>query len=45
MTAHARFKNEFTEDEKYNDLMTWVKLLIFRFSIVSVLSSPDVDLL
>ena len=25
MAAHARLKNEFTEDEKYNNLMTWLK--------------------
>ena len=25
MAAHARLKNEFTEDEKYHDLMIWLK--------------------
>ena len=25
MAAHARLKNEFTEDEKYYNLMTWLK--------------------
>ena len=25
MAAHARLKNEFTEDEKYHNLMTWLK--------------------
>ena len=24
MAAHARLKNEFTEDEKYHNLMAWV---------------------
>ena len=24
MVAHARLKNEFTEDEKYHNLMTWL---------------------
>ena len=24
MAAHARLKNEFTEDEKYHNLMTWL---------------------
>ena len=27
MTAHARLKNEFTEDEKYHNLMTWLIFL------------------
>ena len=25
MTAHARLKNEFTEDGKYHNLMAWLK--------------------
>ena len=24
MAVHVRFKNEFKEDEKYHNLMTWV---------------------
>ena len=28
MAAHARLKNEFTEDKKYYNLMTW---LIFQY--------------
>ena len=24
MAGHARLKNEFTEDEKYHNLMTWL---------------------
>ena len=24
MAAHARLKNEFTEDEKYHNLMSWL---------------------
>ena len=27
MAAHARLNNEFTEDEKYHNLMTWLKWL------------------
>ena len=30
MAAHARLKNEFTEDEKYHNLMSW----LFRFCII-----------
>ena len=26
MAAHVRLKNEFTEDEKYHNHMTWLKL-------------------
>ena len=26
MAAHARLKNEFTEDEKYHNLMSWLIL-------------------
>ena len=26
MAAHACLKNEFIEDEKYHNLMTWLKL-------------------
>ena len=25
MAAHARLKNEFTDDEKYHNLMSWLK--------------------
>ena len=25
MAAHARLKNEFTEDEKYHNFMSWLK--------------------
>ena len=28
MAAHAHLKNEFMEDEKYHNLMTWLKLII-----------------
>ena len=27
MAVHARSKNEFMEDEKYHNLMTWLKYL------------------
>ena len=30
MAAHARLKNEFMEDEKYHNLITW---LIFSFGV------------
>ena len=33
MAAHARLKNEFTEDEKYHNLMTW---LLFLFTEVQM---------
>ena len=26
MAAHVRLKNEFTEDEKYHNLITWLNL-------------------
>ena len=29
MSAHARLKNEFTEDEKYHNLMQWLILFLF----------------
>ena len=28
MAAHARLKNEFTEDEKYHNLMRWLILFL-----------------
>ena len=33
MAAHARLKNEFTEDEKYHNLMRWLK---WRFILISI---------
>ena len=38
MAAHARLKNEFTEDEKYYNFMTWLKLQVFGTSLSSYLS-------
>ena len=32
MAAHARLKNEFTEDEKYHNLMILLKCSCFRVS-------------
>ena len=29
MAAHARLKNEFTEDEKYHNLMRWLNVVPF----------------
>ena len=29
MAAHARLKNEFTDDEKYHNLMRWLKCCLF----------------
>ena len=31
MAAHARLKNEFTEDEKYHNFMRWLKCLFLFF--------------
>ena len=28
MAAHARLKNEFTEDEKYHNLMAWLTCVL-----------------
>ena len=43
MAAHARLKNEFTEDEKYHNLMTW---LIFSGLIEShTLSLMSIDIM
>ena len=36
MAAHARLKNEFKEDEKYHNLMSWLKLSISTGKIVDV---------
>ena len=33
MAAHACLKNEFTEDEKYQNLMTWLNLSTARITI------------
>ena len=30
MAAHAHLKNEFTEDEKCHNLMSWLKLTFLR---------------
>ena len=30
MAVHVRLKNEFTEDEKYQNLMSWLDLLTFN---------------
>ena len=35
MAAHARLKNEFTEDEKYHNLMTWLKFAFIMATYVS----------
>ena len=29
MAAHVHLKNKFTEDEKYHNLMSWLKYSIF----------------
>ena len=33
MAAHARLKDEFREDEKCHNLMSWLKFIIINFSI------------
>ena len=38
MAAYARLKNEFTEDEKYHNLMTWLN---YTFHLWSTKSAPD----
>ena len=41
MTSHARLKNEFTEDGKYHNLMTWlIWLLEGTIEIVKLPSYP-----
>ena len=30
MAAHVRLKNEFMEDKKYHNLMTWLKCIVFK---------------
>ena len=30
MAAHAHLKNEFMEDEKYHNLMTWLKWTLWK---------------
>ena len=41
MAAHARLKNEFMEDEKYRNLMTW---LIYCPVLVSAIFTVSVIL-
>ena len=33
MAAHARLKNEFTEDQKYHNLMRWLFLCFLKHNI------------
>ena len=35
MAAHAHLKNEFTEDEKYHNLMNWLKYLLYLLLILT----------
>ena len=43
MAAHARLKNEFTEDEKYHNLMRWLNsssdIRIFSLIMIIMLSN------
>ena len=44
MAAHAHLKNEFTEDEKYHNLMSWLKWLkvfIWCFNDFSIYCNPE----
>ena len=34
MAAHAHLKNEFTEDEKYHNLMTWLNYTDMGFTAI-----------
>ena len=36
MAVHARLKNEFTEDEKCNCLMSWLKCACILISIILI---------
>ena len=40
MAAHARFKNEFTEDEKNHNHMSWLFLCLLRDANVKWLEVP-----
>ena len=37
MAAHARLKNEFTEDEKCHNLMSWLNKTSFQGKLLYVL--------
>ena len=45
MAAHACLKNEFTEDEKYHNLMTWficcLKCFKTRYSLPALLTKKE----
>ena len=36
LAAHARFKNEFTEDEKCQNLMSWLKYCIKMICMIPI---------
>ena len=38
MAAHARLKNEFTEDEKYHNHMTWLISFLIVHLVISVIA-------
>ena len=37
MAAYARLKNEFTEDEKFHNLMTWLNQVYSNLSTINTL--------
>ena len=41
--GHARLKNEFVEDEKYHNLMSWLILSVLDVSIDSVFLAVTCD--
>ena len=41
--AHARLKNEFTEDKKYHNLMTWLRYKVFTDHTAYNLSEIQAD--
>ena len=45
MAAHARLKNEFTEDEKCHNLMGWLKLHLVSDNTLQNLLSQIFDII
>ena len=44
MAVHVRFKNEFTEDEKYHNLMSWLSSTLYLFSRSGISTSALIPL-
>ena len=43
MAAHARLKNDFTEDEKYHNLMRWLFCSFTEFPVFTIANSANSD--